>query len=147
MLNIFDWIIIIAPIDIITSIMEYLNPAEYDPVIILPKNSPDTQDCTKIAMPNNSKREFDSSCNVLFFAASVSSPAPKLVSESITNNVVKLVIPTSINPTNTYGFNISLFDFSIFRIFSEMLANVSKVFALPPPDEIISNKTLKLIKI
>jgi len=46
--------------DIITRVMEYLNPAEYDPVVILPKNNPDNQDCTKIAMPNNSKRELDS---------------------------------------------------------------------------------------
>ena len=98
-------------------------------------------------MPNNSKRESDSSCNVLFCAASFSSSVPMPVSESITNSVVNPVIPIIINPTNTYGFNISLFDFSIFRIFSEMPANVSKVLTLPPPDEIISNKTLKLIKI
>src|SRR3989338_3470093 len=133
--------------DIITRVMEYLNPAEYDPLVILPKNNPDNQDCTKIAMPNNSKRELDSSCSALFFAASVSRFVPKPVRESITNSVVNPVIPMSINPTNTYGFSISLFDFSIFRIFSEMPANVSKVLTLPPPDEIISNKTLKLIKI
>lgn len=59
-LNIFDWMTIIAITAIITKIMEYLNPAEYDPVVILPKNNPDSQDCAKIAIPNNSKRAFDS---------------------------------------------------------------------------------------
>jgi len=137
----------IAPIDTITKNIEYLNPAEYEPVVILPKNNPETQDCTSMAIPNNPNLDFASDSNVPLLISSISSCAPKLVKDSITNNVVNPVIAISINQTITYGFKFSLFVFSIVCIFSATPANVIRVSTFPPPDEIISNNTWKLLKI
>jgi len=146
-LNIFDVIITIAPIEITINNIEYRNPPEYEPVVIFPKNNPATHDCIRIAMPNNSNLDLESNSIANFLASSDSSWASKLVKESITSNVVKLVIAINMNPTITYGCSISLFVFSIVFIFSATLANVSNVCTFPPPAEIISNNTLKLIKI
>ena len=62
-------------------------------------------------------------------------------------SVVNPVIAISIKPTMTYGCKVSRFVVSMFLIFSETPANVTSVFTLPPPAEIISNNTLKFINI